>query len=106
MISRRSFIAGSVALAGAASLARAQVLQKQARILVGYPPGGSIDTAARVMADKMRGSYAPAVIVENRAGSRQSGVMQGLMSSAADGSTMLIAPHSINVVWPHVYKSL
>ncbi len=107
MITRRRFIAASaLALGGAAPLARAQVVGKPARMLIGYPPGGSIDAIGRVIAEKMRGSYAPAVVVENRPGNRQAAVISGLMSSPPDGSTFLIAPHSITTVWPHVYRKL
>lgn len=107
MINRRHFIAASaLAMCGIAATARGQILPKQARILVGYPPGGSIDAIARVLAEKMRGSYAPTVVVENRPGNRAAVVMQGLMSAQADGAVMLLAPHSVTTVWPHVYKNL
>jgi tripartite-type tricarboxylate transporter receptor subunit TctC len=107
VITRRRFIAAStLALGGLASPARAQVITKQARILIGYPPGGSIDAVARVLAEKIRGTYAPAVVVENRPGNRAAVAVQGLMSSPPDGSAMMMAPHSVTTVWPHVYKNL
>ncbi len=112
MITRRHFIsaaglaATSLAVGGVSLRARAQAFPRQARILLGYPPGGSIDAVARILADKMRGSYAPILVVENRPGNRAAVVMQGLMSAPADGSAMLIAPHSVTTVWPHVYKNL
>jgi len=106
MLTRRRFVAASAISLAVPSLSRAQALQRPARILVGYPPGGSIDAVARVLAEKMRGSYAPQVIVENRPGNRAAVAMQGLMGPPPDGSVMLIAPHSITVVWPHVYKNL
>ena len=43
-------------------------LDRPARIVVGFPPGGSTDTVARLYAERLRGRYAPQVIVENRAG--------------------------------------
>jgi tripartite-type tricarboxylate transporter receptor subunit TctC len=112
MMNRRRFLAASalsasgLALGAAAGLARAQAVNRPARILVGYPPGGSIDAVARVIAEKLRGSYAPSVVVDNRAGNRAAVVMQALMSAPTDGSTFIMAPHSIATVWPHVYKNL
>ena len=50
MITRRSFTVGSTALA-AITLARpafAQAVPKTARLVVGFPPGGSSDIAARL----------------------------------------------------------
>ncbi|MSQ50472.1 MAG: hypothetical protein EXR28_01155 [Betaproteobacteria bacterium] len=127
MLTRRQFIAASgLALApcGLASHARAQGIAQPiqgiaqpiqgiaqpittpARMLIGYPPGGSIDAIGRVLAEKMRGSYAPSVIVENRPGFRLSAVVSGLMSSPPDGTAFTIAPHSVTTLWPHVYKKL
>ena len=73
MLSRRDFLAVSAvgpasAATAFASRALAQVIGKTACIVVGFPPGGSADVIARLLADKMRGDYAPTVIVENRAG--------------------------------------
>lgn len=61
------------ALAGAGLLAAAQLglpglAQAQdsgtLRVWVGFPPGGSVDTVARIVAEKMRGTLNQNVIVE------------------------------------------
>lgn len=39
-----------------------------ARIIVGFPPGGTTDIMARRVPEKLRGPFARAVIVENRPG--------------------------------------
>src|SRR4051794_30320873 len=69
LLTRRGFAICSAAFAAAALTrpAYAQAVVKAARILVGFPPGGSSDLAARLLADRMKG-YAPTVIVENKAG--------------------------------------
>ncbi len=109
MFTRRQFIAASAAALAQGGIARqsfAQGIGKPARMLIGYPPGGSIDAVGRILAEKMRGSYAPSVVVENRAGHRQAPAVAGLMGNPADGSTFLLAPHSITTLWPHVYEKL
>lgn len=108
MIHRRSFTAG---LLGAASLggltAQAQTLAvpKAARILVGFPPGGSADLVARALAQQL-GGYAPSVIVDNKPGAGGRIALETLKSSEADGTTLLVTPASMMVVYPHIYRRL
>src|SRR5205814_3800476 len=70
MLARRRFLgaAGLGLVAGALPFAaRAQGFET-ARILVGFPPGGTTDIMARKVADMLRAPSARAVIVENRPG--------------------------------------
>ncbi len=106
---RRTFACG---LAGALTLpwtaARAQapaVLSRPARILVGFPPGGSADLVARALAQHLTG-YAPSVIVENKAGAGGRIAIEALKASEPDGSTLLVTPGSMMVVYPHIYRRL
>jgi tripartite-type tricarboxylate transporter receptor subunit TctC len=59
-------------LLGMALLARpgraAPALDRPARIIVGSQPGGGSDTIARTLAERLSGTYAPQVLVENRTG--------------------------------------
>lgn len=108
MTSRRDFLAaGAGAMAaGLAGPLAAQTLPRPARLLVGFPPGGSIDALARVLAERMRGSYAPSVVVENRAGTRGAVVVQAMMQAPPDGSVFHIAPNTVCTLWPHVYAKM
>ena len=71
---RRALLQGAVALAatlpfGAPALAQATDFPtKPLRFVVPYPPGGPLDTMARMLAEKVRGSLGQPVIVENRSG--------------------------------------
>lgn len=106
---RRRVLAASgaaAALAAMPGLARAQVLAKPARLLVGFPPGGSIDAIARVLAEKMRPAYASSVVVENHPGTRGAVVVGAMLRADADASVFHIAPHSICTLWPHVYAKM
>lgn len=111
MLTRRRFVtASATALASAAAgltpRAFAQALQKTARIVVGFPPGGSSDVVARLIADRMRGGYAPAVIVENRPGAGGRIALDHLKQAESDGSAMVQTPASMIVIYPHIYKKL
>jgi tripartite-type tricarboxylate transporter receptor subunit TctC len=108
MLNRRQFLLSSAAAAAAGALpaARAQAVLPLARILVGFPPGGTADVIARGLAEKLRGGYAAKVIVENRPGARAATVMQALMAADPDGATLYLAPHSMTTLYPHVYRTL
>lgn len=77
-----------------------------ARILIGAPAGGAGDALARRIADKMRGGYANAVIVENRPGAAGQLAITATRDSTADGSTLLMTPSSFFSIYPHIYSKL
>src|ERR1043165_8260351 len=102
MFSRRRFIA-TIGLMPFA--VRAQGIET-ARIIVGFPPGGTTDVMARKVADKLRGPFARAVIVENKPGAGgQLGVI-ALKDAPADGSVMLLTPSSMLSIYPFTYPKL
>ena len=74
MPTRRQLLAASAAgyrhrgCVGSVSRARAQAVSKPVRIMVGFPAGGGTDMIARILAERLRGPYASAVLVENKAG--------------------------------------
>lgn len=110
MTPRRFLMAASFLLASSAvftSLAQAQnVIDKPAKIVVGFPPGGAADTVARQLAQQLIGSYAPAVIVENKPGAAGRIAAQAVKAGQTDGSELLVTPASILTIYPHVYKKL
>ena len=70
MTTRRQLIQGAAAsLLGVGYLqARAQSRVETLRIIVGFPPGGTTDAFARRVGEKLRGSYANNVIIDNKPG--------------------------------------
>lgn len=92
------------ALAQTASAGK-PLLEKTARILVGFPPGGSADLIARALALHMA-DYAPQVIVENKAGAGGRLALDTLKGAEADGSTLIVTPSSMLTLYPHVYTRL
>ena len=108
MQTRRKFLSAAAAgIAGAALpfTTRAQSVD-QARILVGFPPGGTTDVMARKVAEKLRGPDARAVTVENKPGAGGQLGVTALRESPADGSVMLLTPSSMLTIYPFTYPKL
>ena len=101
---RRQF----TALAAAASLmplAHAQA-DKTLKVLVGFPPGGSIDIVSRVLAEKMKDDLKVNIVIENRAGAGGRVAADMLKASPADGSVVMITPIVVPVLAPLVFSKL
>src|SRR6186713_2636053 len=91
---------GVVALAMMAGLAGAQAQSfpsRQITLVVLFPPGGSTDVAARIMAEKMRPILGQPVIVENQGGAGGSIAVGRVARSAPDGYTIDIGQWDTHV---------
>jgi tripartite-type tricarboxylate transporter receptor subunit TctC len=111
MNTRRQFtqsLLGAAALGatGLPSAAQAQGTPELAKILVGFPPGGTTDALSRLVADKLRGSYARNVMVDNKPGAGGQIAITTLKNSDADGNTLLLTPSSMLSVYPFTYSRL
>jgi tripartite-type tricarboxylate transporter receptor subunit TctC len=101
---RRSFALAACALLSPLRL-RAQD-KPPIRILVGFPPGGSADIVARLLADKMRVTLAQNVIIDNKPGAAGRVALGDVKRAAPDGQTLVLAPSGALVVSPWLYKNL
>jgi tripartite-type tricarboxylate transporter receptor subunit TctC len=79
---------------------------KPIRIIVPFPPGGSNDVLARIVAQKMSESFGQPVIVENKPGASGNIGTELLVKSDPDGYTMAIAPNQTIAVNPVLYPKL
>lgn len=91
-------------LAGLTALAQAQD-KPPLKILVGFPPGGSADTLARLVADGLRNDFSP-VTVENRPGAGGRIALTQTRLAKPDGQTVIVLPSGPMVLFPHAYKKL
>ena len=94
---------------GATGFSRAafgQFLAKPARMVVGWPAGGSTDSAGRLLSEHMRGTYASSIVVDNKPGAGGRLGLEYLKSAEADGSVFIVSPASMFVIYPYVYKKL
>ena len=92
----------ALALAGVSLAAQAQPDQP-IKLLVGFPPGGSTDTIARLLADKMATVLKQPVVVENKPGAGGRLAAQALKAAPADGLTYMIAPNATPVFQTLLY---
>jgi tripartite-type tricarboxylate transporter receptor subunit TctC len=78
--------------------------QTPVRILSGYPPGGAVDTLARVFGEKIAEAIGRPVVVENRPGAAGQIASEALKAAAPDGNTLMVAPDSSMTLYPHTVK--
>jgi tripartite-type tricarboxylate transporter receptor subunit TctC len=84
----------------------AQTLKRPAHIVVGFPAGGGTDIIARILADRLRGTYAPSVLVENKPGAAARVAAEFVKNAEPDGSVMLFTPDFPMTLYPHSFRSL
>jgi tripartite-type tricarboxylate transporter receptor subunit TctC len=104
-ISRRGALACTLgaALAGTTGRAAAQPVPRTARVLVGFAAGGPTDLVARLYADRLRGAYAPAALVDNRPGASGRLAVDAVRAAEPDGTTLLVTPASVMTLQPHIF---
>ena len=101
MLTRRATLAAALAIP-ALHGARAQAI-RTARIIIGFPPGGLTDAQARLLAQRLQGSYAETVIVENRPGASGRLALEAVKAAEPDGSVICLSPTDHAVIFPHLY---
>ena len=102
-VSRRRFIKGAAAIAGAGLLiqpAAAQIGGSPIHLQVGFPPGGSGDLFARILGDALREELGRPVIIENKPGGGGLTVATGFLRAPKDGSVLMLATGSTAVSAP------
>ncbi len=106
-MNKRHLIASATALIALGGLGLPALAQSPAplKIVVGFPPGGSADLLARLMAEGLKNDFA-SVIVENKPGAGGRIALNQVKRSAPDGQTVIVLPSGPMVLFPHVYKKL
>jgi tripartite-type tricarboxylate transporter receptor subunit TctC len=76
------------------------------RIVVPFPPGGSADAAARILAEGLTAELRQAVIVDNRPGAGTTIAAAYVAAAPADGSTLLLTGPISHIVSGVLYPRL
>jgi tripartite-type tricarboxylate transporter receptor subunit TctC len=99
--------AAALALALTVGAAGAQSFPTKAiTLIVPFPPGGSTDTAARIIADRMRAPLGQSVVVENVGGAGGTIGVGRIARAAPDGYTLDIGQwdtHVGSIIYPLTY---
>jgi tripartite-type tricarboxylate transporter receptor subunit TctC len=104
MIHRKTFNrALAASLLGLSLAASAQPTDQPIKLLIGFPPGGSTDTVARVLAEKMSTVLKQPIVVDNKPGAGGRVAAQSLKTAAPDGLTFMIAPNATPVFQTLLY---
>lgn len=108
MITRRNFTLTLAALPlamGRAGPAQGQTYpSKPIRFVVPFPPGGSTDVGARLIADNLSRAFGLQCYVENKSGANGTIGIEDAAKSAPDGYTILVTTDSV-ASNPHVFHS-
>ena len=93
-------------LAASGQAAAQSFPSKPVKIIVGFPPGGPLDSHARLLADKLAAQLGQPVIIDYKAGAGGSVGAEFVARSEADGHTLLMANTGTLVINPAVYPKL
>src|SRR5687768_15293279 len=93
-----------LALAG---FAEAQSYPSQSiKLIVPWPPGGGVDTSARLTSQPLAARLGQPVVIENKPGAGGNLGTESFIRANPDGYTLLMASVSPNAINPHMYDKL
>jgi tripartite-type tricarboxylate transporter receptor subunit TctC len=110
VFSRRRFMQGAAAAAGAAALPGLALAQdwpaKPVKVICNFPPGSSPDALMRAVSQPLQQALGQPVVIDNRAGA--SGMIGAdlVAKAPADGYTLLMTAGSTITTNPHVFAKM
>jgi tripartite-type tricarboxylate transporter receptor subunit TctC len=79
---------------------------KPVKLVVPFPPGGSLDAAGRAIADKLTQMWGQSVVVDNKPGAGGNIGADFVAKSPADGYTVVMGALSTHAVNPSLYPKM
>jgi tripartite-type tricarboxylate transporter receptor subunit TctC len=101
--SRRFVLASLACSAFVAHAQGASFPTKPIRLVVTFPPGGSADFVARLVAGKLQESLGQPVIVDNKPGATGNIGVQDILRAPPDGHTLVFLTSAVTIT-PHLQK--
>lgn len=101
------FAAAMVVALGMPSLAPAQTYpERSIRFVVPFPPGGSTDFIARILAARLPAALGQSIVIDNRGGAGGNIGNDIVAKAAPDGYTLLVTADGTITINPSVYSKL
>ena len=79
---------------------------KPIKLIAPYPPGGGVDTVARLFAERLGPRLGQSVTVDNKPGAGATIGADALARSPADGYTLMVGSITDYSIAPHIHKNL
>lgn len=98
-------LGGALLLAATAALAQ-DYPAKPIRMILGFPPGGSNDVVARIVAPRLGELLKTQVVVENRPGANATIATEYVAKATPDGYTIMLGSSSPLAISPFTYSKL
>jgi tripartite-type tricarboxylate transporter receptor subunit TctC len=99
-------VAAALLLLVAPAFAQAPYPNKQVRIVVPFPAGGSADILCRLVGEKLSAAWGQTVIIDNRAGAGGNVGAEIVYRAEPDGYTLLCSPPGPLSINHNLYKTL
>lgn len=109
MIGRRALLAAAItafALCAAPSAHAQSYPTKPIKLIVPFPPGGPIDTSARVVAQILQNGLDQTVVIENRPGAGSTIGVKAAAIAEPDGLTLLYGSSGSLAIAPALYPNI
>ncbi|TCZ55227.1 Bug family tripartite tricarboxylate transporter substrate binding protein [Roseicella aquatilis] len=105
-VTRRATLALGTAGLAAPALAQAPWPNRPITLVVGFPPGGQTDFAARVLQNGLQQALGQPVVIDNRGGAGGNLGTEMVLRSKPDGYTLLCGNANPLVINPHTMPSM
>lgn len=101
-----SMTAAALLLGAAAANAQSEYPNKPVKIIVNVAPGGGVDTATRIVAQRLSEKLGQSFVIENRAGAGGNVGAEAVFQAPADGYTLMASSGSPLSINGFLYKRL
>ena len=93
------------AIVAALPVAQAQEYPtRPVHVIIGYAPGGPLDTVVRLMAPSLQKNLGQTIVVESKPGASGSLAANFVAKAAPDGYTLMVVPNATQTINPHVQQ--